>query len=72
MANKDRYIKHIKAAQEEIAAARAALQPEPADGDKAVFTVADLVSGKLIAFDGYLNNLLLDPRLSNLDAEVPL
>jgi len=72
VANKDKYIKHVKAAQAEIAAARAALQPEPADGDKATFTVADLVSGKLIAFDGYLNNLLIDPRLSNLDAEVPL
>lgn len=72
MANREKYITHIKAAQAEITAARAALQPEPADGDKPVFTVADLVSGKLIAFDGYLNNLLTDPKLSNLDAEVPL
>ncbi|MBV2127942.1 hypothetical protein [Arsukibacterium indicum] len=49
MANKDEYQRRLKAALKELAAARAALLPVPADGDKAPFTFSDEMADKLLS-----------------------
>lgn len=72
MANKDQFIKHIKAALDEVASAKAALQPMPADGDKPPFTLADQLADYLIDIDYKLSGYVRIAELNDLDMEIGL
>lgn len=72
MANRDLYIAKMRAAIVEVAAARAALQPVPADGDKPPFTLADQLADYLVEIDYKLNGYTRIAELNDLDMEIGL
>ncbi|WP_423186796.1 hypothetical protein ACO1PK_00855 [Alishewanella sp. d11] len=70
MANKDLYIAKMRAALTEVDAARAALQPVPADGDKAPFTVADQLLDELFYAECVIRRAISFAELNDLNRDI--
>lgn len=70
MANKDLFITKMRAAITEVAAARAALQPVPADGDKAPFTAADLLADELLDAEHAMRRSISFAELNDLNRDI--
>lgn len=70
MANKELYIAKMRAALTEMAAARTALQPEPADGDKAPFTLADQLADELLDAEYAMRRSISFAELNDLNRDI--
>ena len=70
MADKDLYIAKMKAVLTEVAAAKTALRPEPADGDKPLFSVADQLVDELMDVEYYIRRSISFAELNDLNRDI--
>ncbi|MDP5459868.1 hypothetical protein [Alishewanella sp. SMS8] len=70
MANKDFYIAKMNAALNELAWAKKGLHSDPADGDKASFTVADQLLDELLDVECAMRRSISFAELNDLNRDI--